>query len=1166
MLTACYDDTFDDFKPITYPEGTTSIKLNIDFAPLAGADLASRASDSENVETTNAQAGDIIKGVKDFTVLFFDTRLMSEKNSPLLTCIKHFSAADVQNKTNGITAVDEQVKRQDGDASDGQPLAEEYTTHIEAKVDGIPYGPYIIYAVANLGGSQGTTREALTEAGIVPENVCDFEDLKFVKAYWDSSNMLNNAQMTGYFTEGTQSFSPGTGSAPTEVKIMTPNASIHSWLRRLVSKVTIDYDATKMRNGVTVTIKKVSIRDIARSCYLGNANKLGGPEDEGLLNTDGYVEDGYNHCIVYDEPIVLTSATTDYPKSAKFEGEPHRESDPALFFFENMQGEVPDKDNHGKLQDGKLQDENGDGKIDYPDGNDINSKDYKDGVPYGTFVEVEAEYDAKTVGHIGRGTIKYRFMIGKNVTTNCDAERNHHYKLKLSFLGNANEVDWHIDYDETPGFYGPNPYYVSYSYNRMTYYPIKISGEVVGDVTLTIFQNAWWPNNAVDYTYMNKTSYGKDEDGNIINLKNDEGLDSVGINQWNLDDRYLTDGHGSDWNKLYIPSDNYAIHPADYPLQPWNGFLSLRQAETNNTTTVFSETVLDKTDKDWLFEYWIGAKGWKTNVAQERGRRVYSTTVRPNTYTGSASEGRYYVTKDENSTTINVPFFTREKQLAKVTAYTGANPFVGFQREAKVKLDYSLKIGDEVKSFSDTIKVYQVKRLCNPSGIFRSPKNTKPFHVLLMEQRTETSTNFIPVKSIGPWRAYISRGNTDFITLNGKTEVRGGDGSPIDFNVNFRGPAQIDENHCAIIRVEYNNYSCHHLIFVRQGNAPIDLNESCQVLWHTANVQQSGGTSLDDVELVDGLTPLDEGSLFKYGNLVRGITSVCNPMLAAELEGREIRPEDFDPSKNTNPSFALMSNGAENVSWNGFASRAMTDSFPDYVKLKALNDEGVYEYVDGLHRLPTVADYQAIVSNETGTASTGNQNIEYDYGVLYGDESTETASNVVDAFGFFVHPFDDSQSMKARGMRGVFVYNNSTSVARLGGNHIFLPLGRSGYGRRKHNVGVAWNGTLGSNGVLQYAGRPRWYQDNSNSQYLPLFYDIFRSRGALYWPRKIEGSNVTLDINNKTYDFSINDLGYGVEGKSDACFVRLVTVKPNSKEATSRSRSAARRRSSTRKR
>ena len=64
-----------------------------------------------------------------------------------------------------------------------------------------------------------------------------------------------------------------------------------------------------------------------------------------------------------------------------------------------------------------------------------------------------------------------------------------------------------------------------------------------------------------------------------------------------------------------------------------------------------------------------------------------------------------------------------------------------------------------------------------------------------------------------------SEGNRSLVDLGADT-VRGSTGTPIDFTIRFNGTCNENESRCAIIRVDYHNYSCQHLIFVRQGEAP----------------------------------------------------------------------------------------------------------------------------------------------------------------------------------------------------------------------------------------------------------------------------------------------------------------------------------------------------------
>lgn len=1115
ILQSCRDDTFDQYN-VQYPDGMTSVRVAFDFEPLSGSRLSGRG--------TNAPDGNVVKELTDFSVLFYDTRYADSRagTSGRLTYIKHFSASDIANRTNGITLVEDR-DRVDSEASNGNK-AEDRTKHVEFILDEIPYGPYKAYVVANLG-TDGATTQSVLEANA--DNIESPEGLSMIKARWDEAAMTNNAQMTGFFSETKQQPSPGTATAVDIVSIRTPNMSLHAWLRRLVSKVTVTYDPSGLRRGITVTIKKVTVRDIASSCYLGMPNKIGAAGGDGFLNTDPLIDVaetsdtrsgidrkvGNNHYIEYDTPLVLTADTKkgDYLQlDDNFNIPAHSETAKALFFFENMQGEVPDKDHNGKLQDGKLQDENGDGIIDYPGANDPNHKDYvdnKDGLKYGTYIEVEAEYDAKSVDHIGRGTIKYRFMLGKNVTTNCDAERNHHYKLKMRFMGNANEVDWHIDYDEEPGFYGPNPFYVSYLYNQESVYPIKISGTVNGPVTMTVIQNDWSPRNAKDLTYYAKTEISSD---------------SVSI------------------DPKWIYNTEKKLKPNDYnKFMPWYGFLSLAEDLKQTNIGVKQPGSIASADKDYLYYYWMGERTSENdndNLKIKRGIRTYQTD-KEGTFDESTGVGSYRVTKNPESTTIYVPFFTRQKQLNKPTGYTGNNPYVAYQREAKIKIDYSTV---ETGKKSDTIKVFQVRRIVNPKGVWRSHDNAAPFKVTLMHQEQEKSSSFTAATSQGPWRASIWRGNTSFITLDGKSVARGGNGSEISFTIGFKGTIPEGETRCAIIRVEYHNYSCHHLIFVRQGYAPIRLLTTGKK-WHTGNVALTSGTG-SNITVEESLTPTDEGSLFRYGNLAKGIVASENGSPSSIFTGRDATPDMFDPVMNKNPEFQT-SDGSK-THWNSIVSSGLSVSsaFPD-VKIKG---RGNTKY-----SVATYADYSSLVTND---------DIDVGYGVLYGDSATTTATDIATAYGFC----SEDGHVTDYGMRGAFIYNQSTSTATLGGNNVFFPIGRAGFGHRKQYAYVSWSKShrtySQSNGVLQYAGgRMTWYDgqafgSSTNQQYVPLFYDLFRSNGALYWIKQLVSKgggsyDTALDINYQTLDFNIADNGVtfgatNVSGygnyPSDACFVRLV--------------------------
>lgn len=110
-----------------------------------------------------------------------------------------------------------------------------------------------------------------------------------------------------------------------------------------------------------------------------------------------------------------------------------------------MQGVHPDKDKRQQL--------------DKNTGEVLDRDQLKDEVELGTYIEVEAYYDSRAKGNEGKGKIFYRFMLGKDTEFDYDAERNHHYKLTMNFLGNANDVDWHIRLSGGIGHVHPNPYF-----------------------------------------------------------------------------------------------------------------------------------------------------------------------------------------------------------------------------------------------------------------------------------------------------------------------------------------------------------------------------------------------------------------------------------------------------------------------------------------------------------------------------------------------------------------------------------------------------------------------------------------------------------------------------------------------------------------------------------
>lgn len=891
----------------------------------------------------------------------------------------------------------------------------------------VPYGRYYIYAVANMGDLSNYEEKIKTVSG-----------LKDIEIWWVSEEIEANNQMFGYFreTQGRPNADDFKGLAHDSAQLLTINRksmSLYAPIYRAASKVTIAYDGSRLAEGVFVYIKSVTIRDIPLYCTLGKPNKIT-EKDKDCLSDGGSIAYYTNINAPYDEnwPAWVAKGRPYYPynKSGgpeKLDPEAHSEQAEALFFYENMQGEGKDK-----AQDRE---------------NMGDKSPEKDNMPYGTYIEVEGYYRSINKENVSNGPIKYRFMLGKDTKTNYDAERNHHYKLTLRFNKFANDADWHIDYTvEKPSVVVPEEYYISYLYNREMQMPITINtnGRALKSLKARILTNNWAP-----YASYDDFDYYKDGD--------------------------------------------YDANPTNGNLnRPWNGFLSLRKTKYKVLTTDGAISNLLEDDAAGIHK--IADNKTYYNDELKGGYREY---VSDGTIQGSnmENEGTFEVVPNEDGQAYvaTIPLYTRAKQLIAATAYTGNNPYVAYRRRATVEIEAVLEpstdIGEtEDITLKDTCEVFQMRRVVNPKGIYRQWNSTESFRVNLKVLPKESATEFIPILSIGPWRATVVRGEGN-ISLS-KTE--GSSGSEIDFTVRFNGTcATQDEVRSSVIRVEYNNYTCQHLIFVRQGYAPITIGRGT-VKWHTFNLE-SATNEVDD--------PRDEGSMFKFGNLKQPI--------AATNQTDDVV---FQDGWNTD---LWIVGSTETKKWNEITPASITSSNPVWGL-----DVGT-----GV-RIATVDDYKSLIEND----------IEFNYGVLYADGATETATNIKDAYGYRSADTNPGR----RGMRGCFVYDTGE------GHMLFFPIGASGYGRRI-NVRKNWNeidaDTNYPRNVLAYSVRRDRYPGlTPNDQNRYLFYDICIRPGANYWCEKRVSNMVKLDINYFTFDFDMINAGDSNADRAfgDACFVRCV--------------------------
>lgn len=1037
MMSSCVDEPLvSGYGDI--PEGHATVSAKVSFKPFGSA-----------LNGDSRTAGDAIKEIQSLYVLLYD----ENKN------LKEAFNAGEKNDQGGYKydyIYEEDESRDDVQlGSDKEHIAEQETPCAKFKKT-VPYGRYYIYAVANYD--------------LTDKDYSTIEKLRNLPLTWNADDVKSNNQMFGYFTNGKTNSKPNGWEAP-KITIASPTVDLHAWIRRAASKVTVAYDASGLNENIFIYLKSVTIKDIPKECYLGKDNipdgKREGISDELLEGETIYYGGAKKEHTVADYqqwPRIASGSkyyyyTTDADNPTSLENA-HTEDMNALFFFENMQPDykdLPDKRKYDKRQDAwnTNDEEEADGVLDEPGLKDKDDPGWKDNVEYGTYIEVEAYYDNTSEENVSHGRIFYRFMLGKDVKYNYSAERNYHYKLTLKFKGNANDVDWHIDYEEDEGIYVPNPWYVSYLYGQQTTIPVKVVG--MDDNTCLkaeIIENNWYPHQrtgeaAPQYYDKNK----------VYTYVADSGIGDI--------DNNVTEKNGYEIKKEYVLG------------QPWNGFLSLRSKNVINGD-LLSDVIKNEGDPEdngsWSYKDETDYhNNWWYWTYYKIGYNEYSVANSHN----SVNNWETYEAKNNNdgSYLFNIPLWTRQKNLIPSTGYTGNNVNVGHLRLAKVRFTATI---NGIEKYQD-VDIIQVRRMVNPTGIYRDYNSTKSFDVTLRYQET-TGSDFVPLVSEGPWTAKVKNGS-NWVMLDGKLngEVSGSTGSVVRFTYAPSSTISSNEVRCGIIEVTYHNNSCTHLIFVRQGYAPWDVaGDGTQ--WYTFNMQNK-----------DSLTssPIEEGSLFKYGNWNDAILAENNP-------GPMVPPaSDY--------KYSLA--GGTKKTWN-----AITFS-------TAFSDNGNY-------KIPTKAQWDAI---------SDPQEMGFGFGILYDDNATETAVSMNKAYGI-------DRTENGYGMRGCFVYHKDNS------NNIFFPIGREGYGRRRREwINLKEGINVTNAGLLQYANRSLLYEGSeygydydSQIKYRPMFWDIYNSFGAIYW-RKNDGSGTAWDINYHTLGFGdfLTNAGTGA-GDTDACFIRCV--------------------------
>lgn len=464
------------------------LDVTLSYEAETSVDLQSRAASDYQGGT----AGNTIRNIDELWMVVYDSEKKLKAKLPVV------GSGTTVNKINAkITNVNNDDDNDNREESEKQPGDDYLQDNTGGKVTynlEIPSDRYYIYAVANVSGFS-----ALSETDLdTPDK------LKSIKCTWQS-NISDNSEMFGIF-----SINPNRNQTDENtIAITNKVTSLHAWVRRLASKVTVAFDGTDLYNNVQVYVYDITIHDIPKDCYLGYENHPGWLNSDGTAWTPGKVDiDGTQHkeanrgdrykvlektgetikildeFVDNDIPTInsenyLHICNKKHPYLGKGDSgdsetiltETHAYAAKSLFFYENMQGtgkkkQQTDPDNPNIIWKPNPSE-------------DVEGSGWKDEKAYGTYIEVTGYYRCTSTNeHVSAGPIKYRFMLGQDTDMNYDAIRNTHYKLTLKLKGYGNDADWHIEYKEAPAIRVASPQYISYLYNKSMNATVRITGDL----------------------------------------------------------------------------------------------------------------------------------------------------------------------------------------------------------------------------------------------------------------------------------------------------------------------------------------------------------------------------------------------------------------------------------------------------------------------------------------------------------------------------------------------------------------------------------------------------------------------------------------------------------------------------------------------------------------
>lgn len=1103
-----------DYPDSYYEEGISTIDVNLDFKDFTPALGNSRS------------AGKAIKAINDlWFVIYNGDRNFVEK--------RHISP--------------DSIKITENERPDGSASSETKTGHAVVKLT-IPNGHYYIYAVANLD---------LT--GVSDQDLSSIEKLKAMPLKWqstysnDSTWQSPNGQMLGGFKPMVKK--DNKDSEAEKVTINSSSTKLHAWLTRAASKVTIAFDTRNLNDDVRLYIKSIQIKDIPQYCPLGmdNApgqdnmpsyehNNLTDEQRKSLIDGEifyfGSAKEGDDPKTQHNGWRIIASGDTIYglsseynkidtrnkPYQVRWELE-HSESAPALYFYENRQPDGIE----GTVSD-KRQDVDGNNKVvSYPNGYDSNDVAWKDGMPYGTYIEVKGYYENEGTKRPGKGEITYRFMLGKDHIKNYDSERNHHYRLTMKFNGYANDVDFHIDYREEakPGLHVQETTYVSYLYNQECHTTIRATpreGYDILKLEAYIVDNEWRPYDVP--AGQEADMYNKSAWDWQMNLSNSYGSTAGGYSRPDLT---------VNWTDFAGKKDSFkAANNIEF------GFLSLRKTRNN------------------IYE--LGGGGDKgTFVAKMRKLFFDSNPEGSNTYTkanskgyrdygvmptsdgtkpgGNDTDGKFKIERKTNKLNgsidyiMEVPLYTRARSIDSWAVYSGANPFYRHRRYARVvfvatykKVDFSKAGPDKYQEIGET-NVQQAYRIDNPRAIYRRRTNKDPFKVVLvynMKTAAEQQDTDIPddeiiydeIISRGGWTVTIENDPHEMVQIeaNGQTikhkgSITGRNNTPIIFTYTpLKEPAEGD-SYGATIFITYHNNSCTHRIIVRQGYDAHEIGPGQTTLWSAFNVYDSGNLTKSPLSVgstfrtVDLTYPIKESN-----NLRKGFGVNETPTDALWIHGKT------DTAWGSIPSMTSVQTGLGSYTWklhNKVHDKNYTYRLPDYSELP---DIGIYKNKDK--------------TNDTSDEGKKILKIGQAFGICYAD-GADGVLFTKKAYSYY-DPDNKGEDTEA-GVRGVVIYSQENA------DNVFFPFGCLGHPRRRRD------------GLLQYGSvNFKLTGDRAAANnYRPMAYDLLHQVGGAYW---ITGSDAThhaaIDYNGGNYmgSYLNKDDVFQTGNTSDALPIKPIIV------------------------